>query len=805
VRHRRRISLPTNRIYPVDDWAIVERQLDLDRVPVTEALFALSNGYIGMRATPEEGRPTFENGTYLNGVYESWQILYGESAYGFTKTGQTIVNVADTKSIKLYVDDEFFNPESSEIVRWERRLNMRDGTLDREVVWQTPGGKHVQIVSRRLVSFAERHLCATWYEVTLLDAEGPMVISSEIVVPSQEESARDEEEIEDPRRGTVLPGRVLKPLLQTDGGLRAVLVHRTAKSGILVAAGIDHALDTRCEVRTLTKTTERFGQIVFEIDARAGETIRLEKYAAYHHAFTASPEQLAARTEWTLDRAKRHGFAAILSDQQRYVADFWERSDVEVELDPAARENGGWLQQALRFNLFHLLQATARTDGAGLPAKGLTGSAYEGHYFWDAEIYVLPFLVYTAPDVARGLLLHRYKQLPHARERARLLNQRGAKYPWRTINGDEASAYYAAGTAQYHINADLAYAIRKYVEATGDETFLAEKGAEILVETARLWTDLGFHSSRQDGKFVIHGVTGPDEYTTVVNNNTFTNLMARENLRYAGEVVERLEREHPERYEELVERTGLARSELAEWRRAAEAMFVPFDERLGIHPQDDDFLDKEMWDFESTPADAYPLLLHYHPLVIYRFQVIKQTDVVLAMFLLPEEFTPEQKRRNFTYYDAITTGDSSLSAPIQAILALELGRGDLAREYTAQGVLMDLADVHGNARDGCHIAAMGGSWMIVTYGIAGLRDRGGKLSFDPRMPVWWRSLRFRLQHRGRTLQVELTASSARYTLLDGEELELEHQGEAIMLTAAEPVAERHETHEPIVSTSAGGA
>jgi alpha,alpha-trehalose phosphorylase len=790
LRNRRRVTLPAHRIYPVDDWAIVERELDLERVPVTEALFALSNGYIGMRATPEEGRPAWEKGTYLNGVYETWPILYGESAHGFAKNGQTIVNVADAKVIKLYVDDEFFNPEAAEILHWERRLNMREGTLDREVVWQTPGGKHVRIVSRRLVSFAERHLCAMSYEVTLLDGEEPVVISSEVVVPSQEDLEREEEEVGDPRRGTVLPGRVLKPVLQADGGLRAALVHRTSRSGILVASGIDHTFETTCEYRTYTKTTERFGQVVFEVDARAGEPIRLQKYAAYHHSFSASPEQLAARTDWTLDRARRHGFAAILAEQQRYAADFWERSDVEVELESGALENGGWLQQALRFNLFHLLQATARVDGAGVPAKGLTGSAYEGHYFWDTEIYVLPFLVRTAPDVARGLLLHRYKLLDSARERARLLNQRGAKYPWRTINGEEASAYYAAGTAQYHINADIAYAIREYVSGTNDSEFLATKGVEILVETARLWVDLGFHSARLDGQFVIHGVTGPDEYTTVVNNNTFTNLMARENLRYAADVVEALEQERPDRYQELVDRTGLARSELGAWRRAAEAMFIPFDQRLGIHPQDDDFLDKEIWDFEATPAGSYPLLLHYHPLVIYRFQVIKQPDVVLAMFLLPDEFTPEQKRRNFTYYDPLTTGDSSLSAPIQAIMAIELGRSELGREYAAQGVLMDLADVHANARDGCHIAAMGGSWMIVSYGIAGLRDKDGKLRFDPRMPTGWQRLRFRLLHQGRSLQVELTPESARYTLLEGDELEIEHQGEQITLTAADPVADR---------------
>ncbi len=253
----------------------------------------------------------------------------------------------------------------------------------------------------------------------------------------------------------------------------------------------------------------------------------------------------------------------------------------------------------------------------------------------------------------------------------------------------------------------------------------------MLVETARLWYDFGFFSERQDGSFCIHRVTGPDEYTTVVNNNTYTNLMARENLRKATDAVERMREESLDHHRALVLRTRLDPDEAADWRRAAERMYIPFDARLGIHPQDDEFLDLKRWDFANVPPDQYPLLLHFHPLVIYRHQVIKQADVVLAMFLLGDEFSLEQKKRNYDYYDPLTTGDSSLSACIQGIVAFEVGYEDLGLSYLINGLLMDLADASGNVKDGCHIALMGGTWMGVVYGLAGLRDGGGTLSFNP--------------------------------------------------------------------------
>ena len=453
------------------------------------------------------------------------------------------------------------------------------------------------------------------------------------------------------------------------------------------------------------------------------------------------------------------------------------------------------LQQVARFNIFHIHQASARTDGMGVPAKGLTGHGYEGHYFWDTEIYVLPFLIYTNPHAARNLLRFRHRMLDAARSRARELNLRGALFPWRTINGEEASAYYAAGTAQFHIDADIVYALMKYVDVTGDTDFLHQEGAEILIETARMWRSLGFYSNGADGQFCIHGVTGPDEYNTVVNNNAFTNLMARENLRAAARTLEQMRDSHPERFAQLAHVTSLSDTEIAEWRAAADRMCVPFDETAGIHLQDDEFLRKIPWDFENTPPDRYPLLLHFHPLVIYRHNVIKQADIVLAMFLLTNEFSLEQKRRNFDYYDPLTTGDSSLSVSVQSILAMELGYRDKAIEYLRYALWMDLADVHANVEQGCHVASMGGTWMAVVYGVAGMREQNGRITFHPRLGQRVEGLRFHLTIRGQLLTVDIDGRKGltTYLLREGPGLTIGHLDEELKLETGKPVARVFQT------------
>lgn len=785
---KREIVHPPEHIYPPDDdWRLVETRWTERHHARAETIFALSNGYLGIRGTLEEGRPALEPGTFVNGFHETWPIVHAEEAYGLARTGQTIVNVPDATMLKLYVDDEPLLLPVARVQDYSRVLDFRDGTLTRDLVWSTPSGVHVRVRSQRLVSFQHRHVAAMSYEVTVLDADVPVVVSSQVL--NREDAAPEEENGHggpvDPRQAPAFAHRVLEGLVAEHEGPRLLLGYRASRSGMTLGIGVDHVIETEVPHGVSTEVDHDLSTVTVTADAKAGVPIRIVKYVTYQHSRSVAVRELVGRCRRTLDRSVRDGYEALLAGQREELDKFWARADVQVEpTDEADRR----LQQAIRWNLFQVAQASWRAEGSGIPAKGLTGSAYEGHYFWDIEVYVLPFLAYTQPRIARNLLRFRHSMLDQARRRAAELSQVGAAYPWRTINGEEASANFQAGTAQYHLNADIAYAIRKYVDVRGDIGFLAEVGAEILVETARMWLELGFFG--EDGRFHIHSVTGPDEYTTVVNDNAFTNLMARLNLHYASAAVQRLREEMPEAHAALAFDVALGPDEPDRWDAAAAAMYVPFDEERGIHPQDETFLEREVWDLDGTPDDKFPLLLHFHPLVIYRFQVIKQADVVLAMFLLGNEFDQEQKRRNFAYYDPLTTGDSSLSACVQAIVAAEIGHSDEACRYFEYALMMDLADVAGNTSDGVHIASAAGVWQALVFGFGGVRDFDGRLSVDPRLPDRWRSMTMPLRFQDRQLRVHLTGDEEVVELLEGDPLEITYRGERHVVSVDAPLRVR---------------
>jgi alpha,alpha-trehalose phosphorylase len=781
---RARLQLPED-LFPLDPWAVESRVYTGEFVQEAETIFALANGYLGLRGSHEENHPAVEPGTYLNGFYELRPITYGEKAYGFPDTGQTMLNCPDGKILKLYVDDEPFDVDTRETADYRRRLDLAKGLKTRELTWLHPNGKHIRYRTTRLVSVTNRHVAAIQAEITVEGAGASVILASELGRTAPMTDAQDPE---DPRLGTRLGKGALRPLGPVEGdGARAILSFGTQLSGARMACGMDHVVECDDPWEVRVEHGEEGAQAVFRIDAQADHTIRLTKFLAYHHSRHRGADELRRQVGWTLDSARSCGFRELVARQERAVGEFWQRSDVKVS------DHDDRTQQVIRWNLFQLLQASACVDGAGIGARGLTGQTYEGHYFWDTEIYVLPFICYTNPRIARSLLKFRYDKLDRARRRARELGHQGALFPWRTINGDEASAYYAASTAQYHIDADIAYAIRKYVDITGDVAFLHDYGVEILVETARLYLSLGYYNFHRNAQFCIAGVTGPDEYTAIVNNNYFTNLMARENLRYAAEAVRAVSHDNPAAYARLVRATDLDEDELEDWEQAASHMFLPYDDELGIHLQDDSFTDKPIWDFLRTPSDHYPLLLYYHPLNLYRHQVIKQADIILAMFLLSHEFSVEEKRRNFDYYDPLTTHDSSLSVCIQSIIAGEIGEHEKALEYFHFAATMDLSDVGGNVKHGAHIASIGGTWLALVYGFGGLRDHGGRLSFDPKLPKIWRGLTFHLEVRGSRLEVEAGHERTRYTLLQGPAASLTHRGREVTLSPDQPVAEFAET------------
>ncbi|MDX6323408.1 MAG: alpha,alpha-trehalose phosphorylase [Propionibacteriaceae bacterium] len=779
---------PLNRTrFPADEWKLSERIYSRDDLGVTETLFAVGNGYLGMRGNVEEGREAHTHGTFINGFHEVWPIRHAEEAFGFARVGQTIVNVPDNKVMKLYVDDEPLLLSVADLESYDRSLDFRDGVLRREIIWRTPAGKRVKVTSERMVSFTQRHLAIMSIEVTMLDEGAPVVISSQVL---NRQDGKDEYHVRaaamgegaDPRKAEAFAERVLEPQTHWSGDDRILLGYRAANSKMTLAVGVDHQIDTENDYSQRMYADEDTGKMVYRVQARPGVPLKVTKTVAYHTSRGVPVRELVDRSRRTLDRVREQGVPQQFVEQREWLDAFWRRSDVEVAGQPE-------LQQAIRWNLFQLAQATARAEQAGVPAKGVTGSGYGGHYFWDTEIYVLPFLTYTSPGMARSALRFRYNMLDAGRRRARDLTQRGALFPWRTINGEEASAYYAAGTAQYHIDADISYALCKYVAATGDDEFMWREGVDILVETARMWADLGFW--REDGSrvFHIHGVTGPDEYTTVVNDNLFTNVMARFNLSKAAEVVQQMELSAPEAFERMVGRLGVTSEEVDEWAEVADAMAIPFDPQTGIHPQDSLFLEREVWDLERTPQSKRPLMLYYHPLVIYRFQVLKQADVVLALFLQGDHFTEAEKRADFEYYDAITTGDSTLSGVVQSIIAAEVGYHELALRYFTSSLFVDLVDLHGNTSDGVHVASTGGVWNALAYGFGGMRDYNGQITFDPRLPESWESLTFRVLLQGTRVRVHLTGDAIEFTAEEGNEpVVVSVRGRDLKVGAAGPVS-----------------
>jgi alpha,alpha-trehalose phosphorylase len=777
---KREVHAPPEHLFPPEEWRIVEARYSERYFERAETVFALSNGYLGVRGTFEEGHPALAPGTFVNGFHETWPMLYAEPAYGLARTGQTIVNVPDATPIRLYFDDEPLYLPTARTPEYERVLDLRNGVLTRELVWSPGSGKHVRVRSTRLVSLEDRHLVAMQYVVTPLDHAGALAISSQLV-NRQDNDVAQRNGVEDPRLAKVLSHRVLNCEVSGQDGTRMLFGYRTASSGMTLGVGVDHVIETDSPMRTEMTRDPDLAELVVTVDAEAGVPVTITKYATYHSSRATSPGELVARCGRTLDRTVAKGMDGLKVCQRAHLDRFWDRADVRVDTEWQPVRT----QQAIRWNLFQVAQATWCAQGGGVPAKGLTSQAYDGHYFWDSEIYVLPFLAHTQPRLARNLLRFRFSMLDRARQRGREMSQRGALFPWRTINGEEASANFQAGTAQYHINADIAFAMRYYTRVRDDRRFLAELAAEVLVETARLWEDLGFYGT--DGRFHIHGVTGPDEYTSVVNDNTYTNLMARENLRSAAETVRWLQTERPEGYVALLDAVNLRPGEVSSWEAAAEAMYIPYDEARGIHPQDHAFLDHEVWDLEGTPPEHFPLLLHYHPLVIYRFQVLKQADIVLAMFLLGNEFSAKQKRRNFDYYDRITTGDSSLSACVESIVAAEVGRDKEALEYFGHALLMDLANVSRNSSDGVHIASAAGVWSALVYGFGGMRDLDGRLSFSSRLPVGWRSLDFSVRFQDRQLRVHLTGAEEHYLVEEGDPLEVVIHGRRRRLITGEKV------------------
>ncbi|MCU1399299.1 MAG: glycoside hydrolase family 65 central catalytic [Acidimicrobiales bacterium] len=748
----------TQPVFSIEPWAITENELSLDRLEQAESVFALSNGHLGLRGNLDEGEPVGLPGTYLNSVYELRPLPYAEAGFGYPESGQTIINVTNGKLIRLLVDDEPLDVRYGTLFEHRRVLDLRAGTLTRTLRWRSPAGRVVRVSSRRLVSLTQRAIAAVEYEVTAEDGPIRMVVQSELVANEAHEVRQN-----DPRASAALES----PLVLEENVVDdvSVMVHRTKRSGLRVGAGMAHEISGPEGTRVDHSGLGDISRVTIAADVPEGGTLRIVKYIAYGWSSQRSRSAVHDQVVAAIAAARLGGWAGLLEDQRSFLDSFWDGADVEVDGDPA-------IQQAVRFALFHLLQAGARSERRPIPAKGLTGTGYDGHVFWDMEMFVLAALRHTFPSASADALRGRASTLDTARAHAARLGLQGAAFPWRTIDGQECSGYWPAGTAAFHVNADIADAMLRHVDTTGDAEFEGEVALPVLVETARLWRGLGHHDS--GGRFRIDGVTGPDEYSALSDNNVYTNLLAQRNLRGAADLVTRLPAE--------AAKLGADGEEAASWRDAAENMVVPFDERLGVHAQSEGFTEHAVWDFEHTSPDQYPLLLHAPYFDLYRSQVVKQADLVLAMHVCDDCFTDEQKARNFDYYERLTVRDSSLSAATQAVIAAEVGQLDLAHDYLAETALMDLRDINRNTGDGVHLASLAGAWSALVAGFGGMRvGTSDLIRFAPRLPNGLARLAFRVRHRGRSLRVVARRTEATYELVQGDPLMISHHGETHQL------------------------
>jgi alpha,alpha-trehalose phosphorylase len=747
--------------YGTEPWRLVEKKFDPTLLAQSESIFALSNGHIGLRGNLDEGEPHGLPGTYLNSMYEVRPLPYAEAGYGYPDAGQTVINVTNGKIMRLLVDDEPFDIRYGTLNSHERVLDLQAGTLTRTVDWSSPAGARVKVTSVRMVSLTQRAIAAISYTVEPVDQTLRLVLQSELVT-NEELPKRGN----DPRLAAILESPLAsEEHLAYDGDPpRAMLVHRTRASGLRMAAAMSHEISGPEKMAVRSESYPDLARTTVAAEVAPGTQMHIVKYVAYGWSSQRSRPALVDQVGGALSAAHLTTFQGLLDEQRKYLDEFWDGADVEVEGDAE-------IQQAVRFALFHILQAGARAEYRPIAAKGLTGTGYDGHTFWDTETFVLPVLMYTHPSAASDALRWRHMVLSEAKQHAVDLGLAGSAFPWRTIRGQECSGYWPAGTAAFHINADIADAVLRYLDATEDAKFEQEFGLELLVETARLWRSLGQHDPM--GHFRIEGVTGPDEYSAVKDNNVYTNLMAQRNLAGAADAVERLPNE--------AEKLGVSSEEAASWRDAAAAMHIPFDDRLGVHPQHDGFTHYAKWDFKDTPEENYPLLLHYPYFQLYRKQVVKQADLVLAMYLRSDAFTAEQKARNFAYYEPLTVRDSSLSACTQAVIAAEVGQLDLAHDYLAEAALMDLRDVEHNTSDGVHMASLAGAWMALVAGFGGMRAGFGPLAFSPRLPDGITGLTFRMRYRGRKLRVTISLDRAKYELIEGDPITVTHHGDEFEL------------------------
>ncbi|WP_339266355.1 glycosyl hydrolase family 65 protein [Paenibacillus sp. FSL R5-0470] len=745
----------------VDPWAIIEEGFDPERNRTSESIFSLGNEYMGVRGYAEEGYSGDSlQGSYFNGLNE--QLDIGNHYKGIIRSLRYMVNAVDWLYTRITVNGEQLDLAKSKISDYVRKLDLRSGTYRRELIWHLDDGKSLKVVFTRLVSMTMSHLGLQRVEFEPLNFSGSVDICAGL-----DFSIIHEE------RGECM----WSSLRSGEQGSTTAIMARTVNTANKLFSSF--SLQSSQPLQLTRVEHDKFIGQSFTMDLAQGEATHFTKLVINcsdsESAHTA--EELWSKGIALAESASQLSDTQIFADQTAYWNGIWETSDIRIEGDP---EN----QQGIRFCIFQLYQ-TYHGDhpGFNIGAKGLTGEVYRGLAFWDTESYCLPFYMFNNPKAARSLLDFRYKTLPQAMQRAKDVDCDGACYPIATIDGTESCDLWQHSNLQLHVGTAISYGIWHYVKNTGDKEFLHSKGAEMLIQISRFYATRG-QWGQQSGKYGYFGVMGPDEFQLMVNNNCYINLMAQKSFEYTLDTLSEMKKQAPEAFALVAEKSGLRDEEFTDWKNKADNMKIPVDEVTGVFEEHDGFFDMPHIDIHSIPVTEFPLYSNWSYDRLYRYDMIKQPDVLMFMFLYNGQFSKEAKLANYEYYESRCIHESSLSPSIHSILASEIGKPEEAYSFFEFATRLDLDNYNRNTREGLHTTSIAAAWMNIVYGFGGMRSDGDRLSFQPSLPERWNEYSFQVMYEGVLLRILVNKTSVTLTAINGGSTDITVYGQSITVDAS---------------------
>lgn len=742
------------RLFDVNDWKIIENKIHVADMRLSESIMSIGNGYMGMRGNFEEKYSgDTHSGTYIGGVWFPDKTRVGWWKNGYPEYFGKVINSANFIGIGLEVDGHEIDLASDEVIDFSRELDMKNAILYRNFTVNTPSGR-ISVKTERFLSIVQLEICAIRYMVCSLDKDASIKLTPYINGDVYNEDSNYKEKFWEETAREAIPYEA-SITMKTKENTFGIPRFTSCTSMKITAKG---SIQTCNEV---SKDNYVSSEIV--VNAKKGEWVGIDKFIALTNSRTVLENELSSKSKTLVSAAAAKGYEKLKEEHSNAWNKRWEKADVEIKGDAEA-------QQGIRFNIFQLFSTYYGDDCTlNFGPKGFTGEKYGGATYWDTEAYVFPmYLSIASEEVARNLLIYRHNQLDGAFENARKIGLKGAIYPMVTFTGVECHNEWEITFEEIHRNGAIAFAIFQYVSYTGDKSYIDDYGIDVLVNISRFWASR-VHYSKRNNKYMIHGVTGPNEYENNVNNNWYTNRMAAWCLEYTIECINYLKENG--KSQKILD-LSITDEELQKWRDIIDNMYYPYDKELGIFVQHDTFLDKDLKSVDEIPKDQRPINQNWSWDKILRSCYIKQADVLQGLYSLGHLYDKEVKRKNFLFYEPMTVHESSLSPCVHAILAAELGIEEKAVEMYKRTARLDLDNYNNDTEDGLHITSMSGSWLAIVQGFAGMRTAQGKLAFNPFLPKDWDGYSFKVNYRNRRLKISVNKSIVKIGLELGEPLEI---------------------------------